>query len=65
MAYFAGLDISMDEMHVCVVDRDGRCRLRGQVGVDSGGDRDELAKAASRRRIAFETGRTRRPDSTD
>jgi hypothetical protein len=23
MDYFAGLDISMDEMHVCVLDREG------------------------------------------
>jgi transposase len=23
MDYFAGLDISMDETHICVVDRDG------------------------------------------
>jgi hypothetical protein len=37
MDYFAGLDISMDETHVCVLDRGGG--LREQGGVDSRGDR--------------------------
>jgi hypothetical protein len=27
MEYFAGLDISMNETHICVVDRDGRVAL--------------------------------------
>ena len=32
MEYFAGLDVSMEETHVCVVDRDGKIILeaRGQ-----------------------------------
>jgi hypothetical protein len=29
MDYFAGLDISMDETHVCVVDRDGAVVYQG------------------------------------
>lgn len=33
-----GLDISMDETNICVVDRDACC-LRGKVGVGRGGDR--------------------------
>ena len=27
MEYFAGLDVSMEETHVCVVDRDGKVIL--------------------------------------
>ena len=30
MDYFAGLDISMDETHVCVVDRDGAVVYEGK-----------------------------------
>jgi hypothetical protein len=28
MDYFAGLDISMDETHICVLDREGAASLR-------------------------------------
>jgi hypothetical protein len=28
MEYFAGLDVSMEETHLCVVDRDGKVILR-------------------------------------
>jgi hypothetical protein len=41
--YFAGLDISMDETHVCVLDREGVIGSREQGGVDSRGDRRRLA----------------------
>ena len=58
MDYFAGLDISMDETHVCVLDR------RGVVVRESKTSRStaqaiagELAKAPSCHRIVFETGR--------
>ena len=34
MEYFAGLDVSMEETHVCVLDRDGRLEVRP---VDPGG----------------------------
>ena len=30
MDYFAGLDISMDETHICVVDRDGAVVYEGK-----------------------------------
>ena len=30
MEYFAGLDVSMDETHICVVDRDGSVVLRDE-----------------------------------
>ena len=34
MDYFAGLDISMDETHICVLDREGVDHSRGQVRID-------------------------------
>ena len=35
MDYFAGLDISMDETQICVLDREGAVFCGGQVCVDS------------------------------
>src|SRR5208282_661924 len=57
MDYFAGLDISMDETHVCVVDRDGAVVYEGKSASMAEAIADELAKAPSCRRIVFETGR--------
>jgi transposase len=57
MDYFAGLDISMDETHVCVVDRDGAVVYEGKSASTAEAIADELAKAPSCRRIVFETGR--------
>jgi transposase len=37
MEYFAGLDISMDETHVCVVDREGAVVYESDL--DGRGDR--------------------------
>jgi hypothetical protein len=54
MDYFAGLDISMDETHVCVVDRDGAVVYEGKSASMAEAIADELAKAPS---IVFETGR--------
>ena len=31
MDYFAGLDISMDETHVCVLDREGAVAYEGKT----------------------------------
>jgi transposase len=39
MDYFAGLDISMDETHVCVLDREGEVVSREQDRVDGASDR--------------------------
>jgi hypothetical protein len=33
MEYFAGLDISMNETHICVVDRNGKVALEA-IGLD-------------------------------
>ena len=46
MDYFAGLDISMDETHVCVLDREGVVVYERQVGVDGGGDRRRIGESA-------------------
>jgi len=57
MDYFVGLDISMDETHVCVLDREGLVVHEGKSASMAEAIRDELAKAPSCRRIVFETGR--------
>src|SRR5271166_6468661 len=55
--YFAGLDISMDETHVCVLDREGVIVRESKTASTAGAIAVELAKAPSCRRIVFETGR--------
>ena len=57
MDYFAGLDISMDETHVCVLDREGVVVRESKTASMAQAIADELAKAPSCRRIVFETGR--------
>src|SRR3984885_12903405 len=57
MDYFAGLDISMDETHVCVLDREGVVVRESTAALTAEAIAGELAKAPSCRRIVFETGR--------
>ena len=57
MDYFAGLDISMDETHVCVLDREGVVARESKTESTAEAIAGELAKAPSCRRIVFETGR--------
>jgi len=57
MDYFAGLDISMDETHICVLDREGEVVYESKTASTAQTIADELAKAPSCRRIVFETGR--------
>ena len=57
MDYFAGLDISMDETHVCVLDREGMVVRESKAELTAQAVANELAKAPSCRRIVFETGR--------
>ena len=57
MDYFAGLDISMDETHVCVLDREGAVVYECKSALAAVAIADELSKAPSCRRIVFETGR--------
>src|SRR6185503_9478566 len=57
MEYFAGLDISMKETHICVIDRDGGIVLEAKATTLPGAIAAELAKAPAAQRIVFETGR--------
>ena len=49
MDYFAGLDISMDETHVCVLDREGVVVHESKTASTAGAIAVELAKASSDR----------------
>ena len=60
MDYFAGLDISMDETHVCVLDREGAVVRESKTASTADAIAGELAKAPSCRRIVFEIGRMAR-----
>jgi transposase len=57
MEYFAGLDVSMDETHICVVDRDGGVVLETKTTTSPAAIAVGLAKAPECKRIVFETGR--------
>lgn len=57
MEYFAGLDVSMKETHICVVDRDGDVALEAKAATSPAAIAAELAKAPAAKRIVFETGR--------
>jgi len=57
MDYFAGLDVSMDETHICVVDRDGGVVLETKTTTSPAAIAAGLAKAPECKRIVFETGR--------
>jgi transposase len=57
MEYFAGLDISMKETHICVVDRDGKVVYQAKAFTSPAAIAGELAKAPAAQRIVFETGR--------
>src|SRR5258705_4720768 len=57
MDYFAGLDVSMEETHVCVVDRDGAVIHEVKVPPPPADIKTALAGAPACRRVVFETGR--------
>ena len=57
MEYFAGLDISMEETHVCVVDREGTVVHEAKTASTPEAIAASLAEAPACRRIVFETGR--------
>jgi transposase len=57
MDYFAGLDISMDETHICVVDRDGSVVYEGKSASTAEAIADKLSEEPGCHRIVFETGR--------
>jgi hypothetical protein len=51
MDYFAGLDISMDETHVCVLDREGAVVRESKAASTAEAIAGELSKAPSCRRL--------------
>jgi transposase len=57
MEYFAGLDVSMAETHVCVMNRDGAVMYEVKVPSTPAGIASGLAQAPACERIVFETGR--------
>jgi len=57
MEYFAGLDISMEETRVCVVNRDGVVIHEAKAPSTPSGIEAALAGAPTCRRVVFETGR--------
>jgi transposase len=57
MEYFAGLDVSMEETHVCVMTREGVVIQDVRAPSTPVGIATVLAQAPACRRIVFETGR--------
>src|SRR5256714_12965790 len=57
MEYFAGLDVSMEETHVIVVDRDGKVILETRTPTAPKTIAAALAKGPAVERVVFETGR--------
>ena len=57
MEYFAGLDVSMAETHVCVVTRNGAVIHEAKVPSTPADIAAELAQVPACRLVLFETGR--------
>jgi transposase len=57
MEYFAGLDVSMAQTHVCVMNRDGAVMHEVKVPSTPADIAAALAQAPACERIVFETGR--------
>jgi transposase len=57
MEYFAGLDVSMEETHICVVDRDGNVIHETRVASTPADIDGALLLAPACKRVVFETGR--------
>ena len=57
MEYYAGLDVSMEETHICVVDRDGVVIHEAKATSTALAIATALQKAPHCDRVVFETGR--------
>jgi transposase len=57
MEYFAGLDVSMKDTHVCVLDREGALVFEAKTASMPEAIKGTLAKAPPCKRVIFETGR--------
>jgi transposase len=57
MEYYAGLDVSMEETHICVVDREGVVAYQAKATSIPDDIAKALTKAPECTRVVFETGR--------
>src|ERR1700731_4259225 len=57
MEYYAGLDVSMEETHICVVDREGVVTYQAKATSIPDDIAKALTKAPACTRVVFETGR--------
>jgi len=57
MEYFAGLDVSMEETHICIVDRDGVVIHEAKALSTPADIEAALSRAPACQRVVFETGR--------
>lgn len=57
MEYFAGLDVSMEETHICVVDREGTIIHEATSGTSPAEIASTLGNAPDCKRVVFATGR--------
>jgi transposase len=57
MEHFAGLDVSMEETHICVVDREGSAVLETRTATLPEAIAAALARAPDCQRVVLETGR--------
>src|SRR5271156_4565502 len=57
MEFYAGLDVSMEETHICIVDRNGIVLQEVKAASTPQAIVEELAKAPACTRGVFETGR--------
>jgi transposase len=57
MEYYAGLDVSMEETHICVVDRNGIVHQETKAASTAEAIASALGKAPSCTQVVFETGR--------
>lgn len=57
MEYFAGLDVSLEATHICVLDRDGAILLEAKTASSPEMIAETLSKAPPCKRVVFETGR--------
>lgn len=57
MEYFAGLDVSMEETHICILDREGAPVREGKTRSSPAAINDFLADAPPCKQVIFETGR--------
>ena len=57
MEYFAGLDVSMEETHICILDREGVLIREGKASSTPKAITAFLAAGPTCSKVVFETGR--------